>query len=334
MNQVAAQDLLYGAIKGMVGALDDPYSSFFDPRDAKKFEQDLSGSFGGIGAEIGMRKNQLLIVAPLKGNPAEAAGLKAGDKILKVDDTFTANLTVDEAVKIIRGPEGSVVTLLILREGWDDAREFKITRQTVVLPTLDIEMKDSGIAYVRLYNFNGNVPPVFDREAIKLLLRGVKGMVLDLRNNPGGFLDVATYLAGWFLERGREVVVEQFPGNDRRPMYADGNAAFARLPMVVLVNSGSASASEILAGALRDDRLIKLVGEKTYGKGSVQEVNSLRDGSTVKVSIAKWLTPGGAEIDKKGLEPDIEVKLTAEDIEGKRDPQFDRALEVLRAEMQ
>ncbi len=324
------QDLLYGAINGVVKSLDDPYSDFFNPSDAKKFYEDLNGSFGGIGAEIGMKENEIVIIAPLKNNPAEAAGLKAGDRIIKIDDTVTTNMSVESAVKIIRGEPGTDVRLLIFRNTWKEAKEFKITRKVVVVPTLDWEMKPDGIAYFRLYNFNANVPSLFFDSALKSLISDTTGIVLDLRNNPGGFLDVATNLSGWFLPRGKIAVKERFHSAEEKNFYANGNQALVHIPIVVLVNEGSASASEILAGALRDIRGAKLIGEKTYGKGTVQEVDTLKDGSSIKISIAEWLTPSGYSINKKGLTPDIEVKITEDDIKNGKDPQLDKAIETLK----
>jgi len=327
------QNLVYGAINGALNSLDDPYTTFFNPVDAKKFDEDLNGSFGGIGAEIGIRKNQLLVISPIKGNPAEEVGLKAGDKILEVDKKSTANFTIDEAVGHIRGKEGTEVTLLIFRDGWKEAREFKITRKIIVIPTLDWKMWDGNIAYVQLYNFNANALGLFNEAGFQILNKNAKGIVLDLRNNPGGYLDVAVELAGWFLNSGETVVQENARGQEPELLKARGNGYFSKLPVVVLINGGSASASEILAGALKDNREIKLVGEKTFGKGSVQELQNLSDGSTMKVTIAEWLTPNGTHINKKGIEPDYEVKMPTDEKDTKKDPQFDKALEVIKAEI-
>lgn len=332
-KNIKDQDLLYGAIEGVVKSLDDPYSDFFNPSDAKKFYEDLNGSFGGIGAEIGMKEKEIVIIAPLKNNPAETAGLQAGDKIIKIDDKVTTNMSVEDSVKIIRGEPGTEVRLMIFREGWKETKEFKITRKIVVVPTLDWEMKPDGIAYFRLYNFNANVPSLFFDSALKSLVSGTKGIVLDLRNNPGGFLDVATNLSGWFLPRGEIAVKERFYSSEEKNFYANGNQSLVNIPVVVLVNEGSASASEILAGALRDQRGAKLVGEKTYGKGTVQEVDTLKDGSSIKISIAEWLTPNGHSINKKGLTPDVEVKITEDDIKNKKDPQLEKAIEILKEVM-
>lgn len=337
VSEVEDQNLLYGAIKGLLGALDDPYSVFFNPSDAKKLNQDLSGSFGGIGAQIDVKNDQLVVVTPLKGTPAEAAGLKAGDKILKIDDKFTDGVILEEAVKLIRGEPDTEVRLLILRNGWDEAKEFKIKRAIIEVPTLDWDMREVAgkykVAHIRLYNFNANAPQLFYEAAFSALLKGAHGIILDLRNNPGGFLEVATNISSWFLKRGELIVREQFSPENYKDFRATGNSALVNIPVVVVVNGGSASASEILAGALRDGRGAKIVGEKTFGKGTVQEVQSLKDGSSVKISVAKWITPSGREIDKKGIEPDYEVKISEEDAKKEKDTQLDKALEILEAEM-
>lgn len=332
-DQLNDEDLFYGALEGLIKAAGDPYSVFFKPTDAKKFEEDINGSFGGVGAEIGIREEQLVIVAPLKNTPAEKAGLISGDKIMKIDETLTNDLSVEEAVKLIRGEEGVEVRLLIFRDGWNEAKEFKIIRAIIEVPTLDSEMKPGKILYVQLYNFNANASSLFYQATLSGLIDGAQGMVLDMRNNPGGFLDVAVDLGGWFLERGQPVVQEKFANQSVRIFRANGNQALKDLPVVVLVNEGSASASEILAGALRDKRGAKLIGKKTFGKGTVQQLETLDDGSSLKISVAEWLTPNGNSINEKGLEPDVVVEFTEEDLKANRDPQLEKALEILRNEI-
>jgi carboxyl-terminal processing protease len=327
------RDFVYGAISGMTNSLKDPNTIFLTPDDAKKFEQDIVGSFGGIGAEIGIRNEQLMIIAPLKDSPAEKARLRSGDKIAKIDDTLTAGLSINEAIKLIRGPEGTKVVLTILRDNWENPKEITIIRQIIQIPTLDWELIEDKISYIQLYSFNENAPPLFYEAAINVLYNDSPGIILDLRNNPGGFLEIATHLAGWFLERGDEIVTEKFRSKENKVFKAQGNEAFKNMPMVILVNQGSASASEILAGALRDNRGIKLVGEKTFGKGTVQELRGLKDDSVLKITIAQWLLPSGAIIEKNGLMPDYEVKMTDEDIEAKKDPQLDKAIEVLKQQI-
>ena len=340
IDEVKKDDFLYGAIEGVIAALGDPHSTFFRPEDAKKFDEDIRGNFGGIGAEIGKRDGILVIVAPLKGNPAEAAGLKAGDTILKVDETLTEGLTVEEAVKLIRGSIGTKVKLLLARESWDRPRDFEITRANIILPTLDWEMlrapgeEEENVAYFALHSFNGNASEAFQGAVFEALLKGTKGVILDMRNNSGGFLDVAIDIAGHFLNRGEMVTGERFRGGRVEKLIARGNGALRNLPVVVLVNGGSASASEILAGALRDHMGAILVGEKTFGKGSVQELQTLKDGSTLKISTAEWITPKGHSIDKKGLTPDVEVKsLEPKTDEKPKDVQKEKALQVIASKL-
>lgn len=325
--------MVYGAVSGMVDSLKDPNTIFLPPDDSKKFNEDISGAFGGIGAEIGIRNEQLVIVAPLKDTPAERAGLKSGDKILKIGEKVTIGLDVNEAVKLIRGPVGEKVVLTILRADTENPKEVTIVREIIKIPTLDVEIKDGNLAHVKLHSFNENAPYEFYKAVIKAASYGAQGIILDLRNNPGGFLEVAVNIAGWFLDRGATVVAEEFKSGEKKIFRANGNGALKDVPTVILVNGGSASASEILAGALRDHLGIKLVGEKTFGKGTVQELYELRDSSALKITIAHWLLPGGQLIEKNGLMPDIEIKLTEKDIEGKKDPQLDKAIEVLRQEI-
>lgn len=333
-KKIVNQDLVYGALKGLVGAFNDPYTEFFSPEDAKKFEEDIGGSFGGVGMEIGIRNEQLIVVAPLKGTPAERAGLLPSDKILEVNGESTRGLDVESAVKKIRGEPGTTIKLQIIREGWTASREFAIIREIIIVPTLDLEMRDGSIAYVQLYNFNENANSLFYRAMVRASGEGAEGIILDLRNNPGGFLEVSVDLAGWFVERGAIVVSEETAQGTQRPLRARGNAALKNIPVVVLINGGSASASEILAGALRDLRGAKLIGEKSFGKGTVQQILHLKDDSALKITVAHWVLPGGTVIDKDGLEPDIKVERTEKDIEAKRDPQLDRALVEIKKEIE
>ncbi len=271
------QSLLYGAITGLVGALKDQNSTFFPPTDAQKFNEDISGEFGGIGAEIGIKNNQLVIIAPLKDSPAEKAGLKASDQILQIDKTVTAGLTTDEAVKLIRGEKGTTVVLTIFRDGWDQPKEISITRDTIKVPTLDWKILDNNIAYIHLYNFYEQAPLLFYQALAEMVFKNPQGIILDLRDNPGGYLEAAVNLSGWFLKPGATVVSEEFASGEKQVYTSYGSGALKDMPIVLLVNEGSASASEILAGALRDNRGIKLIGQKTFGKGTVQELDTLRD---------------------------------------------------------
>ena len=322
--------MVYGAISGMVKAVGDPYTVFFDPKEAKKFKDDVSGSFEGIGAEIGIRKGALIIIAPLKDTPAEKAGIRAGDKILKIDETIATDLTVEEAVDLIRGKKGTAVALLIIRDGFESAKEIKITRGTIKIPIVKFEMKENNVAYVALYHFTANSSMELRMALRDALNAGAKKLVLDLRNNPGGYLDSAVDIASVFLPAGEVVVSEKF-GNGTSDSYKSyGSGVLKDFPTVILINEGSASASEILAGALRDINKVQLIGQKTFGKGSVQELRDLDEGASLKVTIAKWFTPGGYSISDGGLKPDIEVDLTAEDFDKGRDPQLDKALEIIK----
>lgn len=330
-EKIDTQELIYGAIDGMTKSLGDPYTAFFDPNEAKRFEQDLSGSFEGIGAEVGIRKDQLTIISPLEGSPAQKAGLKAGDAILKIDGTDTGNMTTDEAVNLIRGKGGTNVVLTIYREDWGKSQEITITRDTIVIPALEWEIKNQNIAYVHIYQFDQSLSNDFKKAAMDILASPAKKIILDLRGNPGGYLETAQEIAGWFLERGQVVTIEDFGEKRKENIYkAEGSAALAEYPLIVLINEGSASASEILAGALRDNRNVQLVGQKSFGKGSVQEVQYLPDNSFIKITIAKWLTPKGSSISEVGLDPDVKVELTDKDIEQEKDPQLDKALEIIK----
>jgi carboxyl-terminal processing protease len=337
-SDVPEKERVYGAVQGLVRSLGDPYSEFFKPEDAKKFEEDISGSFGGIGAEIGSKDGFIVIVSPLKNSPAERSGLKPGDKILMINSTSTEGMSVVEAVKLIRGEVGTEVKLTILREKEEKPKEIKIIREIIQVPTLDYEVKD-GILIVKLYSFNTNAEELFYKAVVDGFLRQkAQGLVLDLRNNPGGFLDVAVDLAGWFLKKGTLVVKEvtREKNNGENNHLAMGNGALKDIPVVVLVNKGSASASEILAGALQIQRGVKLVGEETFGKGTVQRLIKLSDGSSLKITVANWVLPNGQILEGNGLKPDIEVKTNNEEQDNKdtkNDPQLQKALEVVKEEI-
>lgn len=341
--QLDRQEMIYGAVAGLLKSLDDPYSVFMEPQESKKFIDDMGGSFEGIGAEIGIRKGVLTIIAPLEGTPAQKAGLQAGDKVLKVDDTLTADLSLDQAVDLIRGPKGTEVILLIVREEWDEAKEIKIVRGTIKIPIIkwekstlskteelgEIEEKED-IAYIQFYHFTENATKEFKKVVEEILESQNKGIVLDLRNNPGGYLETAVDIASWFLPKGEVVVIEDFGNGEKNEYRSKGYQDLENIPMVILINQGSASASEILAGALRDIKGIEIVGQKSFGKGSVQQLEKLKDDSSVKITVAKWLTPAGVCISEEGIAPDIEIEITQEDIDNERDPQLDKALELIK----
>jgi len=325
------QKIIYGAISGMVKSLDDPYTLFFPPDETKRFNEDVSGAFEGVGMEVGIRKGQLEVISPLEGTPAQKAGLRAGDKIIKINDTLTADLTVEQAVNLIRGPKGTEVTLTVFREEWEETKEIKLTRDVISVPSLKWELKEGDIAYIELYQFSEKANYDFQVAAVEILNSKAQKIILDLRNNPGGYLEVAQEISGWFLEKDKMVVIEDFGNGKEKIEYkANGNAKLSQYPIVILINQGSASASEILAGALKDNRGILLIGEKSFGKGSVQELENLRGGSSLKITVAKWLTPKGKLITDVGLEPDIKVEMTDKDYEENKDPQLDKAIEAVK----
>jgi carboxyl-terminal processing protease len=325
------QKIIYGAVSGMVKSLGDPYTVFFPPDDSKRFLEDVRGTFEGLGMEVGVKNGQLQVVSPLEGTPAQKAGFRPGDKILAINGTSTATLSLEEAVNLMRGPKGTSVTLTIFRDEWNNSKEITVVRDVISIPSLEWKLMDDNIAYVHLYHFSENASPDFQKAALEILNSPAQRIILDLRNNPGGYLEVAQEIAGWFLERGESVVIEDFGNGKEKSEYkADGNAALERYPLVVLINEGSASGAEILAGALRDDRNIKLIGDKSFGKGSVQEMDALTDGSSLKITIARWLTPSGKTITDVGLEPDVKVEMTDKDYQENKDPQLDKAVEIVK----
>ena len=328
-NKIKNKDLFYGSLKGMAAAADDPYTVFMDPTTAKEFADDLAGTFEGIGAEVGMRNDIVTVIAPLDGMPAQKAGLRAGDKIYAIDGTSTIGLTVDEAVRAIRGKKGTQVKLTILRGSNAKSQDISITRDIIIVKSVKTEMRSDGIFVIKVTNFNDDTLNLFNAAVSEALLKSPKGIILDLRNNPGGYLDTAVAMASEWIDGG-PVVVEQFGENKRNEYPSNGRARLKNIPTVVLVNGGSASASEIVAGALRDYKKATLVGEQTYGKGSVQTLQGLSDGSSLKITIAKWLTPAGDFINEKGLAPSVVIKLEQKDIDKNVDPQMNKALEILK----
>ncbi len=332
--KIDTQKIIYGAIGGMIKSLDDPYTTFFNPEDTKKFKEDITGRFEGIGIEIGKKDGQLQVIAPLEGTPAQRAGLKAGDKILQINHESTVDLTIDEAVDRIRGPQGTKVVLTITREGLESTKDIEITREVIQINALSLDFRDFNnrrMAIVKINQFSEQAGFEFAKAARNIIDNDPHGIILDLRNNPGGYLEISQEIAEWFLSPGSIVTIEDFGGKEERIEYkTSDNARLIDYPVVVIINQGSASASEILAGALRDNREIKLVGEKSFGKGSIQELAELQDGSFLKITVANWLTPKGELITGKGLEPDIQVGLSDEDFNQGKDPQLDKAIEIIQ----
>jgi carboxyl-terminal processing protease len=330
-DKLDIQKMIYGAISGMVDSLEDPYTVFLDPSDTKKFTDDVKGSFEGIGIEIGIKNGDLQVIAPLDNTPAQKAGLKSGDKIIKINDTLTADLSLDGVVDLIRGPKGTSVDLTIYNDNLEESKVLSIVRDVIEIPSMSWKLIEEDIAYIKLSHFSEKAIFDFRTAAIEVLTSPAKSIILDLRNNPGGYLEVSREIAGYFLERGQVVTIEDFGNNEKDEYLAQGAGALMGYPMVILIDEGSASASEILAGCLRDNRNIVLIGEKSFGKGSVQELEDLTGGSSLKVTIAKWLTPKGESISDKGLEPDIKVEMKESDSENNLDPQLDKAIEIIKA---
>jgi carboxyl-terminal processing protease len=330
------QDRIWGAIQGMTDSMGDPYTVFMPPEDTKDFEENISGNFEGVGMEIGIKDGVLSVISPLKGSPAEAAGIKTGDKIITIDGEPAVDLSTDKAVKLIRGAKGTVVKITVLRNGNTKPLNFEITRAVINIPTTKTEIKDD-VFVISLYNFYAQSKSQFNL-ALKEFVNSKKHkLILDLRGNPGGYLDSAVDMASWFLPLGKTIVREDFGqpaqgGGKPEIVYrSKGYDIFNQnLKMIILVDGGSASASEILAGALQEHGIAKLVGTKTYGKGSVQELVKVTDNTSLKVTIAKWLTPNGKSISEGGLTPDYEVKISEADIKAEKDTQMDKALELLK----
>jgi len=328
--------MLYGALSGLVASLNDPYSTFLDPELSRTFLEEIKGSFEGIGAEIGIKNGELVVIAPLENSPAKRAGLKAKDKILKIDNVDTANISLDYAVSLIRGKKGTAVILTVKSEGEEEEKEIKIIRDRINIKSVKgriIESEGNKIGYLKILSFTEDTDSLLKKTANDFVLRGVQGVIIDLRNNSGGYLETAIEVASEFMED-KIVLKEKYSGQvEDKVYYTKGKAALKDLPLVVIINGGSASASEILAGALKDYGLATIIGEKSYGKGSVQEYEQLPDGSSLKLTTAKWFTPKGNSIDNQGIEPDIKVELTEDDFNNDRDPQLDKAIEVLLEEI-
>jgi len=332
-EKISSEDRLFGATNGLVESLDDPYSIFLKPKESKEFKEDVNGEFTGIGVEIGTKEKILTVIAPLKGTPAEKAGLRAGDKILKIEENLTTDMTIEKAINLIRGEKGTYVTLTIVREKEDEPREIKVMRDVINVPSVETKILPDGIFVISIYTFGNNTAKNFALALEDFHTKKFSKMIIDLRGNPGGFLETSIDLASWFLPEGKVVVMEDFGGKQEAQVYRSRGYELLKEPpkLIILVDGGSASASEILAGALHEQGVAKLVGEKTYGKGSVQELIDLDDGSAIKLTVAKWLTPNGISISEEGLTPDYEVPVSKEDLEKEKDPQMDKAAELLVA---
>jgi len=307
-NDYKTERMIHGAIQGMVESLKDPYTSFFNPEKTKRFIDDADGKFDGIGIEITSGDRWIQVVSPLKETPAEKAGILPGDSIVKINEFETIGMSSEEAANLIRGEKGTDVTLYVVRDFSIESKpkEFIITRDTIQVPSISWNIIDDKIAMINLYHFNKNSYLEFKEIALDIIKSSVKGIVLDLRNNPGGYLDVSKEIGGLFLEEGSIFVIESST-KGQNPETPNGTGRLSEYPIIILMNKGSASASEILAGALRDNRSIKIVGQTSFGKGSIQRLRRLSDGSSIKITVAQWLTPSEKNITGKGLIPDIEI---------------------------
>lgn len=335
-SKIKDSDLVYGAIRGMVAAIGDPYTVYLAPEENKVIQEDLGGSFEGVGIQIGFKGNQLAVVAPLPGSPADKAGIKAGDFIVGIKDEGkkiergTIGITLPEAVQLIRGAKGTRVTLFLLREKSETPLEIEVTRESIDVPSITITYieKDGGqIAHLKLTKFAAETLGEWEDTVSEFLVKkDLKGIVIDVRNNPGGYLDDAIEIASDFLETGKVIVKQQRSDGNKEEHKVQKLGRLKAIPVVVLINGGSASASEILAGALRDNNRAKLVGEKSFGKGTVQESMQLEGDGGLHVTVSRWLTPNDTWVNEGSLKPEYEI-LDSEDTE--EDEQLQKAMEVV-----
>ncbi len=328
-KNVKEVDMFYGSLAGMVAALNDPYSVFLSPQVNEEFTDELSGKFEGIGAEIGIRKDQLTIIAPLPDTPAFRAGLKIGDKILAIDGIDTQGMALDKAVSLIRGEKGTKVKLTIATASDNEIKDVEIVRDTINIISVTWEQKDNQTAYIKISYFNEDTFERFRQAVAEALKNNPKNIILDLRGNPGGFLDTAVKIASYWVDN-QPVVLEKLYDGSITTFPAVGKPVLKDKKTYILINGGSASASEIVAGALQDYNLATIVGEQSFGKGSVQDLINFVDGSAVKLTVAKWLTPKSNAIDQVGITPDVVVEMTSDDYDENRDPQLDKVLELIK----
>lgn len=326
-DRFKTQDQIYGAIKGLVASLEDPYTVFMTPTETEKFEESMSGEFEGIGAEIAVKANRLTVVTPLKGSPAELAGLRSGDRILKIDELSTFDMSINEAITKIRGPRGQKVVLTVERDEDTQPHEVTIVRDTIVVKDFSWKMQD-GIAVLEVSQFGTELVSQFSIALPSLLLEKPEGIIVDLRNNGGGLLDASIKVLDQFFDEQVLVTTNGRQIGQVDDLRSKRGGAFLETPIIVLVNRGSASASEIFAGAMQDTHRGLILGEQTFGKGSVQNVIPMSGGASLKVTIAEWLTPNGRSIHDIGITPDLEATRTREEFEKNEDPVMERALEL------
>lgn len=329
--KVDDQEKVWGAIQGLASSLGDPYTVFFPPVASEMFESEVRGNFEGVGMEVLAQNGAITVIAPLKGSPAAYAGIMAGDRIIKIDGKDTAGLSTEDAVQLIRGPQGTKVTLTLVRAGVKAPLEVGVLRAVIDIPTIDTKTLPGNIFDIELYSFSANSPNLFRGALREFIQSGTDKLIIDLRGNPGGYLEAAIDMASWFLPGNLVVVSEDFGGTRSEKAYKSrGYDIFTdKLKLVILVDHGSASASEILAGALQEHGKAIIVGEQTFGKGSVQELIDITDKTSLKVTVARWLTPKGRSISEKGVTPDYIVETTPADRTSNRDPQLQKAIEIL-----
>ena len=327
-SKIDPQKLIYGAIAGMVDSLGDPYTVFLDPEQNREFELSLSGTYEGVGIEIDIREKTLVVVAPIDGTPAQKAGVRAGDKILQIDGKDTFGMNIQDAVAKIRGERDTKIVLGLGRNG--KKLDVTIIRAKIVIKSVEFEDLGDGVAKIKITRFGDNTFSEWSKQVNKFVATGYKKLIIDVRNNPGGRLDHSISIAGDFVNKGTTVVIEEDASGKQISFKTENNPRLKGVKTAVLINKGSASASEIVAGALRDLLGVKLVGETTFGKGSIQKVEDLASGAGLHITFAKWLTPKGTWVNKEGLKPDVEVKLTEKDIKAKKDPQLDKAKQLLK----
>ena len=332
-SELNNQKMLYGAMKGVVRSLGDPFSEFLSPEESEEFMSSLEGSLTGVGMEVGIRNESLVVISPIRGSPADLAGVRPGDHIFKIDGVLASDFSLFEAVKRIRGPIGTEVSLTIFRDGETEARTIKIVRARVEVESVKTELRSDGVAVVTVATFGENTAADFAKQLTDLKTKNVKGVVLDFRFNGGGFLEAAVEMVSSVLQHGNVVLIKE-RGLPDRVTPVTGQVILPDTPLVALINGGSASASEIFARALQDAKRAVIVGEKSFGKGTVQElVKEFTDGSTLRITVARWFTPSGRNVTKDAIKPDVEVKITSADIDAKKDPQLDRAIEIIHSKI-
>lgn len=328
------QQKVWGMISGLADSLSDPYTYFLPPVENKQFNSDMSGSFEGVGMQIDVKDGVLVVVSPLKQTPASTAGIKAGDKILKIEGESTSGMEVTTAVKKIRGPKGTTVSLTMMRSGWNEPRDVKVVRDVINVPIITTEARQDGVFVIAFAEFTATAPELFRNALRDFVESGDTKLVLDLRGNPGGYLEAAVEIASWFLPSGTVVVTEDYAGHQQNVVHRSyGYNVFNKnLRMVILVDGGTASAAEILATALRTHGVATLVGVNTFGKGVVQELYPVTSDTSIKITVARWLDPAGVQIPHGGLVPDVNITVSDEDRKAGKDPQMDKAVELVNSQ--